>query len=257
MPGPLTVRLSPTTGITNGASAILYYSVSSTDTSPTQCGTGTCTSAGVATVTGTVPGGTYYIYLSLDVDKHTISTAATTTLVVESPITRYVYAKGTGITSYYPASAVVQAGSTYSYYLYEPSAWEIPHARITLTIDCALLPTGQAWLYTFKENDGNVPDPGFLYSPITRKVTYASATLELPSSGTVLICYLTHAKFVENGHVYGPSLLYITQGGTTTSTVCGPNWVAVPFSGRPTYVTFHECVLASTMLVSWKSLSYP
>ena len=80
--GTLTVTMSPTTGITNGASARAYYSASSTDASPTQCGTGTCTSAGVATVTCTMPIGTYYLFTSLDVDAYMISQAAATPLVV-------------------------------------------------------------------------------------------------------------------------------------------------------------------------------
>jgi hypothetical protein len=88
--GTLTVTMSPTTGITSGALARAYYSASSTDASPTQCGTGTCTSAGVATVTCTVPGGTYYLYLSLDVDAYLISQAAATPLLASMDWNSYI-----------------------------------------------------------------------------------------------------------------------------------------------------------------------
>jgi hypothetical protein len=59
--------------ITDGMAVRVFCATSATASNPAQCGSGTCTSAGVATVSVTVPGGANYLWASLAADGYVLS----------------------------------------------------------------------------------------------------------------------------------------------------------------------------------------
>ena len=147
--GNLVITLSFPIGLSSGTETIkVYYSASNADGNPTLCSSNSGTiinSSGISTVSCTIPGGSYYLYIKVSDDSFTNFNVSSSQITVSSNM-RFKYIKDTGITIAQGGTQNVvpynAGGSWYAAYKLKEDGSQQSNLSLTIVTSGPLLP---AW----------------------------------------------------------------------------------------------------------------